>query len=65
MLNVEVDETLIGGVEHGGKTGRGAKKCIVAIAVEVKEPKGGSGGYACAIFPMLRISVCDPLFATS
>jgi hypothetical protein len=37
---VEVDETLIGGVEHGGKTGRGAKKCIVAIAVEVKQPKG-------------------------
>jgi transposase-like protein len=38
--NVEIDEALIGGVEHGGKTGRGAKKCIVAIAVEVKEPKG-------------------------
>jgi transposase-like protein len=38
--NVEVDEALVGGVEHGGKTGRGAKKCIVAIAVEVKQPKG-------------------------
>ena len=38
--DVEVDEALIGGVEHGGKTGRGAKKCVVAIAVEVKQPKG-------------------------
>ena len=38
--DVEVDEALIGGVEHGGKRGRGAKKCIVAIAVEVKRPKG-------------------------
>jgi transposase-like protein len=38
--DVEVDEALMGGVERGGKTGRGAKKCIVAIAVEVKQPKG-------------------------
>lgn len=38
--NVEVDETLIGGVKQGGKRGRGAVKCIVAIAVEIKEPKG-------------------------
>jgi transposase-like protein len=38
--DVEVDETLVGGVEHGGKRGRGAKKCIVAVAVEVKQPKG-------------------------
>lgn len=38
--DVEVDEALIGGVRHGGKTGRGAKKCIVAIAVEVKQPRG-------------------------
>lgn len=38
--NVEVDETLVGGVEKGGKRGRGASKCIVVIAVEVKEPKG-------------------------
>lgn len=38
--NVEIDETLVGGVEHGGKTSIGAKKCIVAIAVEVKQPKG-------------------------
>ena len=37
---VEVDETLIGGVKQGGKRGRGAVKCIVAIAVEIKEPKG-------------------------
>jgi len=37
---VEVDETLVGGVEHGGKCGRGTSKAVVVIAVEVKEPKG-------------------------
>jgi transposase-like protein len=37
---VEVDETLLGGVEQGGKRGRGTNKSIVVIAVEVKEPKG-------------------------
>jgi transposase-like protein len=39
--NVEVDETLIGGEEHGGKRGRGAgRKSVVVIALEVHEPKG-------------------------
>lgn len=38
--DVEIDETLVGGVQHGGKRGRGAKKCIVVIAVEVTHPKG-------------------------
>ena len=38
--NVEVDETLVGGVEHGGRRGRGTVKSIVVIAVEVLEPKG-------------------------
>ncbi len=37
---VEIDETLVGGVEHGGKHGRGTAKSIVVIAVEVLEPKG-------------------------
>ena len=37
---VEVDETFVGGVTHGGKRGRGTAKSIVAIAVEVKQPKG-------------------------
>ncbi|MCJ7603396.1 MAG: IS1595 family transposase, partial [Desulfobulbaceae bacterium] len=37
---VEIDETLVGGVEQGGKRGRGTSKSIVVIAVEVKEPKG-------------------------
>ena len=37
---VEVDETFVGGVDHGGKRGRGAKKCVVVIAVEIKQPKG-------------------------
>lgn len=38
---VEVDETLVGGEERGGKRGRGAgRKSIVVIAVEVLSPKG-------------------------
>lgn len=37
---IEVDETLIGGVKQGGKRGRGTTKSIVAIAIEVLEPKG-------------------------
>ena len=37
---VEVDETLVGGDEHGGKRGRGTNKDIVVIAVEVKDGKG-------------------------
>lgn len=38
--NIEVDETLIGGVKRGGKRGRGAVKSIVVIAIEIKEPMG-------------------------
>ncbi len=39
--DVEVDETFVGGEEHGGKRGRGAgRKSIVVIAVEVLSPKG-------------------------
>lgn len=39
--NVEVDETLVGGKEKGGKRGRGAgRKSIVLIAVEVHDPMG-------------------------
>ncbi|OGV64633.1 MAG: hypothetical protein A3K19_29855 [Lentisphaerae bacterium RIFOXYB12_FULL_65_16] len=38
--DVEVDETLVGGVEVGGKRGRGTDKCVVVIAVEMKQPKG-------------------------
>jgi transposase-like protein len=37
---VEIDETFVGGVDHGGKRGRGARKCIVVIALELKAPKG-------------------------
>lgn len=37
---VEVDETLVGGSKHDGKRGRGSSKAIVAIAIEIKEPKG-------------------------
>lgn len=36
---VEVDETFVGGEEHGGKRGRGTTKSIVVIAVEIKQPK--------------------------
>ena len=39
--NVEVDETLVGGEDRGGKRGRGAKrKSIVVIAIEKHDPKG-------------------------
>jgi len=38
--NVEVDETLVGGVKRGAKRGRGSTKSVVAIAVEVLDPKG-------------------------
>ena len=38
--DVEVDETFVGGVAHGGKRGRGARKCVVVIAVEIKDPNG-------------------------
>jgi len=38
---VEVDETYVGGVESGGKEGRGTEnKEVVVIAVEMKVPKG-------------------------
>jgi transposase-like protein len=38
---VEVDETLVGGKDKGGKRGRGAgKKTIVIVALEVFDPKG-------------------------
>ena len=37
---VEVDESLVGGEEHGGKRGRGVEQAIVVIAVEIKDPKG-------------------------
>lgn len=38
---VEVDETLVGGKDKGGKRGRGAgKKTIVVVALEVFDPKG-------------------------
>ncbi len=38
--HIEVDETLIGGKQSGGKRGRGAEKSIVAIALEIHEPIG-------------------------
>ena len=38
--NVEIDETFVGGIEHGGKRGCGTSKNIVVIAIEVVEPKG-------------------------
>ena len=37
---VKIDETLVGGVDKGGKRGRGSKKSIVVIAIELHEPKG-------------------------
>lgn len=37
---IEIDESFVGGIDHGGKRGRGADKAIIVIAVEIKEPKG-------------------------
>jgi len=37
---VEVDETLVGGADYGGKRGRGSSKELVVIAVEIKDHKG-------------------------
>ena len=37
---VEIDETLVGGIDRGGKRGRGSQKSIVVIAIELHEPKG-------------------------
>ncbi len=37
---VEVDETLIGGVDKGGRRGRGSEKSVVVIAIELHDPKG-------------------------
>ena len=36
----ELDETFVGGVDHGGKRGRGAPKSVVVIALEIERPKG-------------------------
>jgi transposase-like protein len=38
--DVEVDETFVGGVQRGGKHGRGTVRSLVVIAVELKQPKG-------------------------
>jgi transposase-like protein len=36
---VEVDETIVGGVKKGGKRGRGTSNSVVVIAIEVLQPK--------------------------
>lgn len=39
--NVEIDETLVGGVSRGGKPGRGSEtRAVVVVAVELLSPKG-------------------------
>lgn len=38
--DVEIDETLVGGVKRGGKRGRGTTRSVVVIAIEVLDPKG-------------------------
>lgn len=65
--NIEVDETLVGGVKQGGKRGRGTTKSIVAIAIEVLEPKGFGrirmrhipDASGCSLLPFVR-SVAAP-----
>jgi len=54
---VEVDETLVGGEEHGGKRGRGAgRKSLVAVAIELRSPRA-SDGYGCVVFLMRQAQV--------
>ena len=50
--NVEVDETLVGGVKKKGKRGRGAHKSIVVIAVEVENFQKDSEECVCDMFQM-------------
>ncbi len=38
--DVEVDEIFVGGIDRGGKPGRGTRKSIVVIAAEIERPKG-------------------------
>ncbi len=38
--SVEIDETLLGGADKGGKRGRGAGRKSVVIAIEIHEPSG-------------------------
>ena len=38
--DVEVDESFVGGAQHGGKRGRGTEQALVVIAVELKEGQG-------------------------
>ena len=60
--DVEVDETFVGGVDEGGKRGRGTNKEIVVIAVEIKHPKGFGrirmrhvdDASACSLEPFVR-----------
>ena len=54
---VEVDETLIGGIETGDKRGRGTSKEVVAIAVAQSlmcraSVRKGLGEFVCVLFPM-------------
>ena len=37
---IKADKTLVGGVGQGGNRGRGSTNSVVAVAVEVKKPKG-------------------------
>lgn len=37
---VEVDECLVGGIDRGGKPGRGTGKNVVLVAVELRDPRG-------------------------
>jgi transposase-like protein len=50
---VEVDETYIGGEEHGGKRGRGAteRKSLVVVAVELLEGKNQLGRVRMQVVP--------------
>jgi len=61
---VEVDETFFGGV-HPGKRGRGATgKALVAVAVELREPKG-FGRCRLRVIPNAKALSLDPFLRDS
>ena len=61
--DVGVDATLVGGVEHGGKPGRGTDNASFPFLWRSSNPRG-LGGCTCAIFLMLQSLICDHLLAT-
>ena len=57
---IEVDETLIGSADEGGKRGRGTRKLLLSpLKSSIRK---GLDEYVCVIFPMRLRRVLFPLF---